>query len=495
MRRTLALMASLVAVSGQTMAQSTPKSNRPADKAAQTPATDKIQKPIELSQDVFRLETVGLSVNLPIGAQAQKSRIGEQITGQITPAPGDPQWLLTIQTPQSGNGSLTAKQVASEVLEQVRGQFGVTDDTGKVVRTKAEVLESVRELRLGSGGPQTVGSPARFYVKTPGSDEKASVVRGYTVLGVGKGRFVVFDLAVPEATFAAVRPTYEAMIATSRLEDPSKLSELRGQMVQSGQTFIAGVTSEQLDAAVAAMNDRWFRLYTPSTTGADADARENGYMRIRAWKGTRAEIEKGSKAGAEPDGYLVRLEARQLAGEQTVDSIGFYYVSLDRSQELWNLQLAVRDAATNKLTQTQTETGARAGKSMSVNIGGSGESRTVQPFVPEQGYLSQVEAFLLPVLLARSQGGAAEARELGFYTYQSEFSNVRLRRDAVRLDDTRAGAIRVTTQMNEDAEPFMSLFNENGELIQTTLASGTVRVPIELTRLVDVWKGKGLPVE
>lgn len=496
-RHALAALAAFALIAAA-HAQPASKAKSTKGKAEPAAETTKNQTKVELGSEVFRLENVGLSVNLPIGAQAQKSRLGDQITGQITPGPGEPPWLLTIQTPKSGNAEFGPKKVAEEVLEQIRAQYGITDENGKVVRTEVKVIQPVREVRLPESKSRPKLAPHRFYAQTPGTQKGATLIRGYTVFGIGGGRFVVFDLAVPETSFEKIRPVYEAMIATAEFEDPAMLSQVRGEAIEVGQQLLAGLNTADYEAAIAAMKDEWFRLYKPSTTGADADATELGYIRIRAWTGTRGEVDGGKGPQSSQAGYLVRVEARQMSGEQTVDSAGVYFVSKDRLDELWTLQVAARDTSSKRVLQTMSETGARAGASMSVAIGGSAESRTIQPFVPEQGYLSQAEMFLLPQLLVRAKRGMwndVPTRELGFYTYQSEFSNIRFRRDAVGVDDRKAGAIKVTTKMNEDRDPFISLFNERGELVRSTLADGTVREPIQLQRLMDLWKSKGLPVD
>ncbi|QYU68544.1 dUTP diphosphatase [Leptolyngbya sp. 15MV] len=219
----------------------------------------------------------------------------------------------------------------------------------------------------------------------------------------------------------------------------------------------------------------------------------------RGERGQRGELDGAASANwgelERQQGYIVRIEARQLQGDQVVDSIGQYFMSLDRKEEMWALRLAARSLSSRRVVQSLTEIGARSGTSMSVTVSGSTEPRSISPFVPDTGYLNQVEMFLLPALLVRSKAGDGQAREVGFYTYQSEFNNVRLRRDAVRADASRLGAIRITTQTSEDRDPIVSIYNQRGELIQTTTADGSVREPIELPRLMDLWKRKNLPID
>lgn len=490
----LAALAATAALAQTALAQ-----QRQAPASAPSQSARPQRSAFELSDETFRLETVGLAVRLPVGAEAQKSRIGDQMAGQITSAPGAAeQWLLTIQTPQSRNASIAPQQVATEVLEQIRGQFGRVVD-GKVAQTEAAVIEPVRAVNIRGEGADMPFPAARFYVRTPAGTGRNQVVRGYTVVGIGGGRFIVFDLTTPLSSFDAVRPLYEAMIATAEITDPTRLAESRARVVTAGVELLASLKPEDYDAAIASMQDQWFRLYRPAPTAADADATEIGYMRVRAKRGQRGELDGAASANwgelERQQGYIVRIEARQLQGDQVVDSIGQYFMSLDRKEEMWALRLAARNLSSRRVVQSLTEIGARSGTSMSVTVSGSTEPRSISPFVPDTGYLNQVEMFLLPALLVRSKAGDGQAREVGFYTYQSEFNNVRLRRDAVRADASRLGAIRITTQTSEDRDPIVSIYNQRGELIQTTTADGSVREPIELPRLMDLWKRKNLPID
>jgi len=512
----IVLGVALLAASGSPAQQPAAKAKQPSVKAKpNTPAqSDRVAareaSAVELADDVFRLENVGLAIHLPIGALSQKSRAGNQVTAQITPAPGQPQWLLNIQTPQSTTGA-TTRQVADEVLEQIRAQFGVaqtdTDRSNKtvtrVVRSDAVILEPVKAVPLQPNGLTGEGTPYRFYVKTPAGSGKGSIVRGYTVFALDAKRFVVFDLSVPEPEFAKVRPIYERVIATAVFDDPAAISANRGASIALGAKIFESLTPSDYDAALTNLKDTWYRLYKPAPAGAgangDRDAAELGYFHVRAWKGMRGEVDasrdksKWDASDREP-GYFVKIEARQMQGDAMIDSVGTYFMGQDRKNEVWVLQVASRDVGSRRLQQTFTETAARAGASLSVTVSGNAEGKTIQPVVPESGYLSQVEMFLLPQLLVRKHA-EARAKELGFYTYQSEFGAVRYRRDAIAPDEQKAGSIRITTKINEDREPYVSLYNEKGELTQTTMADGSVRAPIELPRLLDLWKAKGLPVE
>jgi hypothetical protein len=116
------------------------------------------------------------------------------------------------------------------------------------------------------------------------------------------------------------------------------------------------------------------------------------------------------------------------------------------------------------------------------------ENVAATPFVPEQGYATQVENFLLPHLLAH----AGATGDFAFYLYQSDTNSVRLRRDQV----TREGdSTIISTRHNEDRDPQLSTFGKDGTLVRTVLPDRTAWMPITLQRLADLWRSKGLPMD
>jgi hypothetical protein len=131
---------------------------------------------------------------------------------------------------------------------------------------------------------------------------------------------------------------------------------------------------------------------------------------------------------------------------------------------------------------------------MNVVTDGSQESKAAQPQVPDRGYIAQVEAFLLPQLLLHGKG-ADRAGDYGFYSYQSEFGKVQVRRDIVSAIQGGPGAWQIRTQMNEDRPPQLSLYSDRGDLLKTTLPDDRgVWSATTLEKLGQIWKAKGLPM-
>jgi hypothetical protein len=485
------LAAAMPAAANAQNRQSTPTPRHPAASG----------EAVDLATEAFRLESAGLTMYLPVGAVARTNRAGESASVQILPGDASPTWLVNLQTPQSTNTQRTASHIADEVLNQLLASVGVIDRqvardgtlVERLVSTKGTVIEPVRPLELAGVDPQFRRPGARFYVRLPRGERETAVVRGYTIFRTGPGRFVTFDLVTTEPDFARARHIYETMIATARFEDTNMVAATRGAAIEMGVDFFSRLSPSDYETALARQKDQWYRLARQEPGTSDRDAQEVAYRRIRAWKGSRGELDSKRPrsnwtTGDRQEGYLVRVDARVLRDGAVIDSVGTYFMTTDRREEAWIVQMAVRDP-NRRAPIVYTETGARSGSSMSVTTTGTGrENLAATPFIPEQGYATQVENFLLPHLLSQSdvQG------EFGFYLYQSETNSVRLRRDTVM----RAGEMTtITTRHNEDREPQVSTFAKDGTLVSTVLPDSTTWMPLTLQRLADLWRAKGLPME
>jgi hypothetical protein len=464
-----------------------------------------------LSEELFRLDSVGLSMHLPSGAVAQSTRMGDKEAVQITPAPPDVTWMVNLQTPSSSNPTHTAESVANEVLTQLLATVGIVDRKvdkdgilhENVTSPKGGVLEAVKALDLQGVAPEGRRPAARFYVRLSRGDKEPALVRGYTIFKIQPGRFVTFDLSVTEPQFARVKPIYETMIGTVSFTDPTLVNTSRGTAVQTGVDFITNLTAADYERAIAANKDQFYRVYLPKAGGSDADATEVAYKRVRAWSGMRGQIDPQANpssftTGDRQTGYLVRIDSRLVQPVENVtvvaDSIATYFMTPDRKEEAWLIQLIVRDPRQRKPLVSR-EIGGRTGRSMSISDTGANGDTVWKPLVPDIGYTNLVENALLPQLLI----GARSAGEHGFYTYRSERTDANkivLRRDTVAEVADRAGAWQITTRMTEDSAVNTGIYNEHGELVQGTFgADGTIQAPITLQRLADLWRSKGLPMD
>lgn len=448
---------------------------------------------VTFAPDPYRIDGLGLSIQLPEGSTTQLTRDGSKTTSRIL-AP-DQSWLINIESHQSGSTERSLAEVTDAIRDQALGSVGRMSDDGRLLSTRGGVLERQSGLNLKGGAAE------RVYVLIPGAPaeqgraQATATVHGYTVFNPAPGRYVTFQLLVPEPAFKNVAPIYESIIATASFVDPAKLGAERQQAVATGASLFSQLTSEDYQAVLdtyAKGKTRMDRLYQPSATGADDT--ELGYKRITAWKGQRGELDATRERARwtqtdKESGYVLKLEARIVDAGVIYDTISMFFLAEDRSTEAWLVRGSKREKGP---VSTWTETGARDGNNMTVRIDPpSGPSQSFKPLIEGEGYISRLESALLPDLLMRKRLPG----EYGFFVYQSESGTIRLRRDSLTQSDDRAGLWTLTTRLNDDAQPQTTLMNERAELVRVELPEGRVWEPTKLDRLVSLWRRAGLPLD
>jgi hypothetical protein len=451
---------------------------------------------VPLAPDPVRIESVGLRFWIPEGATSSSAGMGGAGTVQIVPA--DSTWLLTINTHRTANNQLTPGAVGDDLVRQLLGQSvnERANALGAHPTAAGELVDRVRDLRIGNT------TADRFYVRSR-VGENDRVMRGYSVFVPSPGNVVTFELYAPEAVFNRAREAYETIVASAIFEDPGKLADERGEVVRNGIALLGRLTHDDILSMIQSEPERWERLYRPAATGADNDATELGYRRLRMRLGQRGEVDprkaknRWTSADRE-DGYIVQLDARGLrrsdltgAVEGTVDVQAIYWLSIDRESEAWLNRTAIRTLGA-RAAQVWVELGARDKNGMSVSIAREGGSaRNIKPIIQGDGYISQVELQLLPQIMLRGR----VTGEYGFYAFRSSDETIKLRREIVAQDPTNPKVWTITTRPSEDAEAQVSTYSEDGTLLRTIQPGGTIQEPTAVKRLADLWKRKGLPME
>jgi hypothetical protein len=465
--------------------------------ASTAPAARPMSAPLlELADEPFRLDAVGLSMMLPVGASAESSSAGGDVTARIVPR--DKTWLLNIRTPRlTGDLNLTTddllEQIAVHIASASGEQFKATGRTslpGSGNTAKYNDLASFRARLLGE--PQTVTingrQASRVYVSLPPVNQTPATVRGVTIFQTGPTQYVVMDLTVIAEEFERSKPIYETIVATSDFVDDADLTMRRGAAIEMGKRLIEGLKPEDYRTAIAANSERWLRLYRPSTTGNLRDDEELGYARIRAKIGPRSDVADASGPAGNADGYIVQIDVRLLAGEgRIIDTRGIYFMTPDRTEEVWQLSQAARK---DGQTFTTIESGGRVDKSITIRIEGQARApMTNKPIIQGEGYISIVEDMLVPrFLIAQAIPG-----EFGFYSYRSESATIRYRRDVLEKDPKDPNVWVLTTNRGDDRVSQVSRYTQTGELLQTVLPDRNIWEPVTPQKILDLWKSKGLP--
>lgn len=441
---------------------------------------------LEFNPKPFRVETMGLTISLPKDANASSTTIGAQSALEII-GPGNA-WYVAARIVESSDLKLSLGEVAETNLRSQMGE-GVLM-VGNVGSNGATLIERTQNLQIGT-------LPAeRFYVLGPKDEKdekKVRLIYGVTFIKIGAGRFAYFETSLGEPQFEKARPQIEAMVATAQFADKPALEAAQRALFDAGAKFLETVDEAKLRAVVADSKETWWRLYVPAKNGADADAKELGYRRIRVSMGKRGQIDskrdpKDFRGADNDEGYLVQVDFRGILGDNNevlTDSRGTFFLTLDRTQETWALTTRVRDGKSDKVSD---EIGHRVGNQIKLK---KADGRDATLLVPDKSYISRLETFLLHRLLVLSR----LTTEFAFHTYSSETELVDIRRESVEQPADKPGIYRITSRLGEGNQPQVATIKANGDLLFADLGGGVRIEPTSLDQLVRLWKSKGLPLD
>lgn len=446
---------------------------------------------VHMADEPLRLEAVGLTVNVPEGTRVESARISDRVTTQLIAADG--LWLMNIQTPQTSNEASTIKQAADQTVALLQGSVGVTDaDQKSILETEAKILERVDSMNLEAG------EAARLYISLPEASRKGRVVKGYTIFKPQPKQFVVFELICGEVNFPAARVVYEATVATARFTSSDDLMLSRMTAIKSGTSLLVRLSDQDWATAMSPEGkEQWYRMYQPSLDGNTAGEQEVGYFGIKCWRGMRGEIDSTKRAtdynsAEKQEGLLLRVRSRILTGKAIADNDGVFFMTSDRREEAWSFKTAARDLSGKQLA-VASESGARVGEDLQiVKIEPGKPSSTIKPMVRE-GYISQLESFILPRLLAAK----GIEGEFGWYAYESWPSATTTYRKDVVTRSSDGAQLTVTSTLRPDGSPQVDTFDATTKrLLGTELNSGQIlREPIDLASLRLLWQKKNLPTD
>lgn len=443
---------------------------------------------VTLADEPLRLDAIGLSVTPPLGSTSHTQSIGGRVTSSIILP--DKAGVVSIQRRTTTREDLSLMEIEEALLKKTLdlpdGVTGVTIET----RVETGIGESLGRSPFISAAGRIIRP---FYVRL--NDVGDDPYRGFAIIRTSSLDFVLFQLFAPEPTFEQARVMFEVMLQTTTLDDAGETDDRRGELVTAGVDLFSRLTHADYESVVKDFPEQFERIYRPAPGGAAADEQEVGYRRVRAWLGHRDELteKEPPQTGTtrEPTGYLLRIDGLVLLDDgRRADSRSIYYLSRDRRQEAWSVEMAIRQIGRSR-PEVWSELGARSGRSMSVQISqGGSSSHTVRPLIEGPGYLSRLESFLAPQLIIQ----AGKPGEYAYYTYDqtAEVNTIRYV-EAERVAD-RPDLWRITTRrLDEQFEA--ADFNEYGRLIRSETSDGLIKRPIEFDRLYSIWQSKGLPLD
>ena len=431
---------------------------------------------IDLESSPIRIDAMNLNIILPKGSVTQTTSFSTNATMGI--GFPDQVGVMTIKEQKTTDPNLTVAQVADNIVGQLT-RFA-NSKTGVLIARNPNLKINFR-------------TGERFYVRIPGVNGKPDTVRGMTIFQSQPRKFVIFDFTSLYSEFDKARAYYETSVGTMDLGNPTENDVRRSAAIKSMLAFLDLRSVEHYQDAMTGKQDRWERLYKPAISGDEMDATEYGYRKIKSWGGFKGELSTKPRSSWTADdrklGYFVQIDAMALENDVRVDTRATFYMSEDSKEESWTIKMSLRQ---NDIQRTSTITGARAGTSMAIMLDPSdGPSTKSHPLIQGDGYLSQVQTYLIGAMLAQN----AQTGDYASYAYNSAQGAITLRWDIVEHPEDTPDLTRITTKTANNTPPTVSLYDGNGKLLRVRLANGRLWEPIELDRLIKLWKKKGLPLE
>lgn len=425
----------------------------------------------------FKVDSVGLSINLPTGAETTTTWAGHVAKVQVYAA--DATWIVEIQSDQPSDPEATPVSFTDGIIAHLKNANG----------GRGEVSDRIGLHQIG-------GRPAdAFSFRFPKVGNEPVRIYSYAVIFNRPDQVVTLTLITTEDQFQQANLVFKGLLKTAAFSDPMLVEAKRGLAIANLERLRATLSDADLDAILTGDVERWQRLYKPAPGMLDADAIEYGYKRFRSWRGRRGELDPGRErsrwsASDHDTGILVRLDARLLEPTHMIDSTSTCFLSDDAQSEAWNTVAAIKPRTGNERPAVWRETGARAGLNLTVRVEGAGmPTETITATIPEKGYVSQAESFLLSELLVRH----ADKTTYGAYVYRPARNAIQYRSDTIeRLDD---GRVQITSVHEQGQPPTVSVFTPDADLVSQALDRERIWAPIDLNRLVGLWRSKNLPMD
>ena len=458
---------------------------------AQTQPEQNLVRAPQMSDKPFTIPSLGLTLRLPQDAILDMSPPNLGATGiGIWPQDESEGWRIMVFSSITSDRAQNPKTVLDALISSYESLYPLNDPNHKArpgtkPLTLVRTIQRENNLVVGSSNLPT----SRAYVDIPAIEEEPA--RGYTVFQTDRGQFVVFQLQAPQKSFASARVTYETLITLAEFRDPTELNAERGAPLLAGAAFLDSLNKADYDEA-AKERTTFFRLYAPASSSASSSAKEIAWQRVHITMGQLGDLnpdrDKTTWGQSEREfGYLVSIDARAKIDDKTLDTQGRFFLSRDKSTERWSVRTeAIQD---NRVLDHQTQTVVRNDKRLTIRTENPGSQPSTADYrIPDKGYISRVEAYLLPSLISAKNIPGAFA----FYNYDPQFNKLTLRRETFTPRDGGKGWLQ-TTRLTEDAASHETILDARGNILRQTLPTGVVMEPADRDQLLSLWREENLP--
>ncbi len=447
----LALAGQLVMLLPQTMAQE----SNPGDSASTPVSVRQLTPPASLddllARDRWDEPTYGLSLRPPLGSQLIRESADDAMLRII----GDRKAYAMSLSVTDTKAPIFFEQVVQQSVVQVAN-----------VHPQARILEQAEATVMGRR------SSVLYFQMTSPKGEK--LVLGQALVPITLTTLAVLRLDVEEARFARSRPVFEAMLFSMNARDVQVLDKERRALIDRGTHWKRGLTNDAIRSALAP--EQWFRIVEAG--------RDIGFLYVVQGRGNNMNM----------PGIRVEVGTRlELAG-QRIDSVSRFFMSESGTEEVWSIRTTSRQLGLPRKPTVQdkkkpaqpdetiwSESGVRSDIVVKVTREGPEGPKRLEWVKPSEGYLSQVEVFLLGSLLP---GNAAA--EYGFYAYHPNQGRLSFRTE--KVEPAADGSYVVRSRPTLDQPEQVTRYDAKGRLLERELGEGRKLIPSSKSEVSSIFK-------
>jgi len=421
-------------------------------------------KATELSEERWSDAAFGLSALLPLDNQVDyPQRAGAPLVIIKTP------WELVISVDVK---EVESYRTAEELREVAVFQF-TTNVTNSV---EIDVKPTTREVFDRKAGL------AYFAIDNMG---RPDVVAGQALFELDSPHLVIVRMQAPADRFDQARETFEAMLDSFEIESSVVINERRQRELLAGSKVLEAYSQAQTLEILP--KEQWFRIVR--------DRQDLGYR--------RQTIEKAFELGS--TGTHISLESLYRKETTRLDIKHERFVSDDQSTELWSVVSTHRlldptpvQVKASANVRSHSETGLRSNTRTPPtrnNPTGTTVNRIEVTYentagkmagetwlTPEQAYLSQVDATLLPFALQNMPDAPSV---FALYAYDAESQSLAYRRFEI-AEHKHGLTITVMPSLRGTAERYH--FGLDQSLTKIEIGENQTLIPTTLQDLKRRWK-------
>lgn len=414
-----------------------------------------------LSQQRWQDHSYGVSIRLPVDAQTMRQTADDCL---IRIADNRGTYGMTLSVKRSRD-RLNLLAVAAAAKQQMIGVQGTTK------------LLSERDVKVGTHAGRAL------YFQSPQA-RGPDILIAEAMVQLDPQTFVVLDVRCDIEQKAAVGPIFDAILDSMRLTDPKELNRQREAALAAGTHWRNTLHQAAPGEKTSRLHQALIPLQLYRLVGKDKDL---GYMRVEQSAVTR-DLKPGIR---------IHVESRLAAGGSIYDTLGEYFLADDDLSELWSITTTQRPGGPagaggvggavpgaqppSTLNRTFVETGIRTNGTLTLTLDTPEGSTHHKYQVPGPGYLSQVEALMLPQLLPIDHPGT-----YGFYCYHSRRQAITYRTEQVIPALT---GVTIETCLSPNEAPLRTTLDANRRLIEKQLSPEIRLLPTTAAELRKIWPG------